>query len=1097
MDFKLSKKDVRETYGSIYYNRGLQYYRDGHVIRLEWAPSELSITAVVTGSGRHVYDVDINFHLTDFDQHISSSCSCPMLYDCKHVVAVLLYFIDKIQNAKHDQKQQPGASTFRRWQQLADNLLHQQGEYYHLNSSSNLLLYILEKSTTNHTVVVCNPVRSRLLKKGGFGKSTPYNLRNIIDYYAPPQWIAEVDSDIATLLLQNQNHVSYTSTPLMIKNDFGYLAMQKMIATGRCFYADSNNKPLTIGDMRNATMEWCDVDDDMRQLTIVVTDDPDKACLILPTEPPSYIDQHTNEYGVLDLPLTANELTLLQQLPPLPQDQLHECSMFLGQTFAQRPIPLPVEVDIRQAATAPFPILLLSAAQRYNGQKCHIARVRFCYEPCVGVPIQVQQHRTDTAMVEIDGIHWQVTPNAEAEQHYLNRMLEMGFTAASEAGVTDDGELNLLFTGKEVVQSAAKWKIFLEQIPQLEEQGWIINFDDSFSMQFTSADTVDFQLEDSDNGWFNMGLDIEHNGQKIAMLPLLIQWLEHGDSNMPLLAALDDGSWLHCPAEMITPVISALVELFDGDSLNDEGQLKLHRSQAHQISHLEQQLDEQVDNVHWHGSKQLRQLAHKLDNFTGIQDVAAPGGLTATLRDYQIKGLAWLQFLREYQFNGILADDMGLGKTIQTLAHLLLEKEAGRLSAPALIVAPTSVLSNWLREAHRFTPDLKVLILHGSARSEHFEKLDKYDIIVTSYALLNRDQEIHLPRVYSAIILDEAQMIKNPQAKVSQVACAINAGHRLCLTGTPVENHLGELWSLFRYLMPGFLGSQKRFNQLFRKPIEKQNNLERRQELQRRLLPFILRRDKQQVASELPAKTTIICNIELGTAQTKLYETVRSAMSKKVRSLLAQKGLQNSHIEILDALLKLRQVCCDPRLLKINTNVTESAKLERLMAMLETQLEEGRKILLFSQFTSMLSLIEAELKSRAIAYSKLTGRTRKRDEAISRFQDGDVPLFLISLKAGGVGLNLTAADTVIHYDPWWNPAVENQATDRAHRIGQDKPVFVYKMIASGTVEEKIVALQEKKQHLADGVYSGGGNNEATKLTGNDLLALIDPAQSGA
>jgi SNF2 family DNA or RNA helicase len=309
-----------------------------------------------------------------------------------------------------------------------------------------------------------------------------------------------------------------------------------------------------------------------------------------------------------------------------------------------------------------------------------------------------------------------------------------------------------------------------------------------------------------------------------------------------------------------------------------------------------------------------------------------------------------------------------------------------------------------------------------------------------------------------------------------------------------MENHLGELWAQFDFLMPGFLGDHSHFKRLYRTPIELHSDSEQRARLIRRIAPFMLRRTKQEVATELPAKTEIIRSVPLYEHQAALYESIRLTMEKKVRDAIAQKGLARSHITILDALLKLRQTCCDPRTLSLKEaqKVKESAKLDLLMEMLPEQLEEGRRILVFSAFTRMIALIEDELNKRHIGYSKLTGQTRKRDEAIELFKSGAVNVFLISLKAGGVGLNLTEADTVIIYDPWWNPAAESQATDRAHRIGQDKPVFVYKLITENTVEEKILAMQERKRALANGIYGEGDKEDSVKLTADDLTALFDP-----
>jgi len=495
----------------------------------------------------------------------------------------------------------------------------------------------------------------------------------------------------------------------------------------------------------------------------------------------------------------------------------------------------------------------------------------------------------------------------------------------------------------------------------------------------------------------------------------------------------------------------------------------------------------------WKVPDELRTLSKQLVHCQGIRPIDLPKSLRADLRPYQSEGLNWLQFLREYHFNGVLADDMGLGKTLQALAHLLIEKEAGRADRPSLVIAPTSLMSNWRREAEKFTPSLKVLTLHGPEREQHFEQLTEYDLVLTTYALVLRDEELYRQHPFHYLILDEAQAIKNAKAKTTQVIYELNARHRLCLTGTPMENHLGELWSMFRFLMPGFLGPLDRFGRLFRLPIEKYGDAERQLQLRKRLQPFMLRRTKEHVAKELPPKTEIIRTVALEGVQRDLYESVRLAMDKKLRDEINQKGFARSQIMILDALLKLRQVCCDPRLLKLDSaqGIKASAKLEMLMEMLIEMLDEGRKVLVFSQFTSMLDLIEQELVKNNIQFSKLTGQTRDRETAINYFQTGTAKVFLISLKAGGTGLNLTAADSVIHYDPWWNPAVEQQATDRAYRIGQDKPVFVYKLLTEETVEEKILKLQERKQSLADGLYTGANQAESS-FDQNDLLELLKP-----
>jgi SNF2 family DNA or RNA helicase len=498
-----------------------------------------------------------------------------------------------------------------------------------------------------------------------------------------------------------------------------------------------------------------------------------------------------------------------------------------------------------------------------------------------------------------------------------------------------------------------------------------------------------------------------------------------------------------------------------------------------------------LDGLPIRAPAELSALSQQLENFQRITLIDPPKSLKASLRDYQREGASWMQFLREFGLHGILADDMGLGKTLQTLTHILIEKESGRMEHPCLIVAPTSVLRNWINESIKFTPTLSLLLMHGQSRKSDFKFLKQYDLVVTSFPLLVRDAEVMRDQEWHIVALDEAQNIKNPKSLAAQVCGSLKAKHRLCLTGTPMENHLGELWSLFHFLMPGLLSDADTFRQHYRNPIERDADADRQKQLNTRLQPLMLRRTKDAVAKELPPKTEILHNITLGKEQTDLYETIRAAMDKRVREAIAVNGLDRSQIVVLDALLKLRQVCCHPKLLKQETaqGVEESAKTAYLMdEMLPELIEEGRRILIFSQFTEMLALIEARLKKDGTHFVKLTGSTKDRETPIREFQTGNVPVFLISLKAGGAGLNLTAADTVIHYDPWWNPAAEAQASDRAHRIGQTKPVFVHKLICEGTIEERVVAMQQKKAALVEGLLTG--RTDKLQLTQSDIQALF-------
>ena len=408
-------------------------------------------------------------------------------------------------------------------------------------------------------------------------------------------------------------------------------------------------------------------------------------------------------------------------------------------------------------------------------------------------------------------------------------------------------------------------------------------------------------------------------------------------------------------------------------------------------------------------------------------------------------------------------------------------------------MAPTSLMANWRREAEKFAPNLRVLTLQGSDRKARFDAISESDLVLTTYPLIARDSEIISSRRWHLLLLDEAQTIKNPDAATTKLIRGLDARHRFCLTGTPLENHLGELWSLFAFASPGFLGDRAHFTKHWRTPIEKKGSGERGRLLSKRIRPFILRRTKAEVAPELPPKTEIVERIELESSQREIYESIRLAMHQRVRDAIADKGFARSRIVILDALLKLRQACCDPRLLKLTSAIAAkagSAKLERLMELLEELIAEGRKIIVFSQFTSMLDLIEPRLAQIKAPFSLLTGQTRDREAAINRFRDGATPVFLISLKAGGTGLNLTEADTIVLYDPWWNPAVEEQAIDRAHRIGQDKPVFVHKLVATGTIEEKMDVLKEKKRALAQNLFDADGA-PTLAMTEADLDVLFE------
>ena len=682
-----------------------------------------------------------------------------------------------------------------------------------------------------------------------------------------------------------------------------------------------------------------------------------------------------------------------------------------------------------------------------------------------------------------------------------------------------------------------------EQVPALRERGWSIVVLPGFAHEsapveawslvlrpltgetlgrevvgavLRPAPTVAALRNPPREGSWLLSLGIEVDGQQLDLAPLLADLLKHDRRwlDAAQLAAIDDaavitlrapgGRRIDAPAAPLKAIVGAMLDLLT-DPHHGDGPLRLSAWDTSRLEALRQGLlDTQAQRAGPHGAWQLQgqagleALARRLHGSGGPQPVEAPPGLGIHLRPYQLHGVAWLQYLREHRLAGILADDMGLGKTAQALAHLLIEQQAGRLDAPALVVLPTTLIFNWQAEARRIAPALRLLVLHGPSRRDNFARMPQHDLVLTTFPLVWRDIDALAVQPFHLLILDEAQLVKNAHSRSAAAVRKLDARHRLCLTGTPLENHLGDLWAQFDFLMPGFLGDARSFHRQWRKPIEENGETVRAQLLAQRVRPFILRRRKAEVASELPPKTEVIKRVRLQGRQRDLYESVRVAADKQVRRALAAHGFAGAQISVLDALLKLRQVCCDPRLVRgheaeVSSQTMPRAKLELLCDMLPALVAEGRRMLVFSQFTTMLGLIESELERLQLPWLALTGDTpsRERGTLVRRFQQKAVPILLVSLKAGGVGLNLSAADTVIHVDPWWNPAVERQATDRAHRIGQDQPVFVYKLVAEGSIEERILALQARKSGLAESVL-GRDDALSAKFSAEDLQALLAP-----
>jgi superfamily II DNA or RNA helicase len=661
-----------------------------------------------------------------------------------------------------------------------------------------------------------------------------------------------------------------------------------------------------------------------------------------------------------------------------------------------------------------------------------------------------------------------------AESAALGRLRGSGFQGPDAQG-------KLLLTGQNAVLN-----FFAREFPKLQRD-WSVTMEERLERSAErNIERVQPQFHISSGvQWFDLGVVYAAGGGETFAAADIQRLLLSGQSH----TRLKNGKW----GVIDTGAVEELQEvLLDCSPRQHE--------QGYRISNTQAGFLEATLRQHGHWRVQAPPAwRDRAARQSGEAKLACPplGELENVLRPYQKHGVAWLHFLRENAFGGILADEMGLGKTLQTLAFFetLKSQSPNPQSAirhPQLIICPTSLVFNWLAEAKKFTPQLKVLALHGPDRHERFDQIPGHDIILTSYALIRRDAERYRGLEFDTVVLDEAQHIKNRQTQNAQAVKAISSQHRVVLTGTPMENSVLDLWSIVDFLMPGYLGTAQDFRERYELPITRERDAAAQSRLARRLRPFLLRRLKKEVAADLPEKLEQVSFCELTPEQRGIYQQVIEASRKGLLEAAGAEGIAKSRMLVLSALLRLRQVCCDLRLLKLEgaNPASASGKLDLFGELLEEVVDGGHRVLVFSQFVSMLSLLKERLAAEGIEYCYLDGSTTDRGAVVERFQsNAAIPVFLISLKAGGTGLNLTGADTVIHFDPWWNPAVEDQATDRAHRIGQTKVVTSYKLIARDTVEEKILALQNRKREMIRGTM-GGEEEFAASLSWEEIQELL-------
>ena len=1062
--------------------RGRRYFQHGAVSSIEGTP--WAIHASVQGT--RLYDVNV----TTEKHHINASCTCPFFAQeeepCKHVWAALLAaersgFLSALASiaAPHlrgvpvrahatelvEALRLPKRVTPPSWKQHLHSLRTQLERAAERENNSNHngseLIYAIDLAETQRSGYPLIQIHGRERRADGawgkikFKKFSAKDVSQIDD---------AVDRRVMASLLGATENFDYGYSPatglFMLTPAMWEIVLPLMCSTGRCTLKES-----LIGE-EFTPLEWDD-------------GAPWDFCLsIAPSEARKpYTVTGTLRRGEVEMPL-ADPTALVAggllfyhgRIARLNDYGVFEWISFLrgrdGLTFAkgeadefvdellqlprQPKLQLPDELKFEWVSARPKPTLNIKPGKSDAwGRDFVHAKLAFDY---AGSKIDAEPARANVYQKAPRRV---IRRDAAAESAAKTRLAQLGFR---EVLLLRDAQFEL------PAERMAR------AVRTLSQEGWHVEADGKL---YRTAGQVRIEIS-SGVDWFELDGGAEFGASRVS-LPKLLRAIKQGEQTV----RLDDGSTGIIPEEWL-----AKYRLLANLGSTSGEHLRFTRPQAGLLDALlANEPEVKVDD-------RFARVRQELKDFAGVKAADPSAAFLGELRDYQRDGLGWLEFLQRFGFGGCLADDMGLGKTIQVLALLEGRREIRRNDAensppPALVVVPRSLVFHWKGEAARFAPKLRILDHTGAARLKPGNHFDDYDVILTTYGTLTRDA-VHLKNIrFDYCILDEAQAVKNASTLSAKAVRLLKADHRLALSGTPVENHLGELWSLFEFLNPGMLGGSAVFGGAGRNP-----DAPTRSVLAQALRPFILRRTKGQVAKELPAKTeqTLYCDLEAG--ERKLYNELRDYYRAKLLKNVESDGLQKTKFQVLEALLRLRQAACHPGLIDKASVKQPSAKIDALMEQLEQVLEEDHKVLVFSQFTSLLAILRDRLDAAKIIYAYLDGRTRDRQARVEQFQnDPNVKLFLISLKAGGLGLNLYAAEYVYLLDPWWNPAVETQAIDRAHRIGQTRHVFAYRLIARDTVEEKVLELQKSKRDLADAIITAD-NSVLHNLTREDLELLL-------
>ncbi len=1049
---KINIKDLKDRVPDIIFKQGMEYFREGRVKIKQW--DTFSVMASVQGT--YPYIVKLNADEHSFD----ATCTCPYNYICKHAVAVALKVIDE-QTSEKKARPEEGEN----WREYFEKLIAiQQVDSDFSQEVRWKLIYIIHNLENYWNI---KPVKVYMKKDGTYGRVQEPSFNEL-----SAQNVFRTSGDLIAISylerLQSQQSSVYHRGRLETSYlDFGLDAGQifNLLRTSELHI---KNEDGTIGTrIRFGRKPW-------EMKFRLVTDEAQTHYEFQP------FFVRENEELAIDKTtkiLTVNPIWFYRE------GKLHSCNFPLSysyiKAFVDEKLQIHLSKDEYQSFISEYlaklpifpyvefpPGIEVYEIHEISGKKLYIEEMDDQLVVSLSLmyqEIEISYSHSNDQFLHYDTKSMQIIRvRRDRENEFMLREKVL------ESGIIEDTPGLFYATFEE----ALDW--LFDGLPKLAAEGYEILGEESLVRFRVNRSQAKFGVNiSSETDWFDIELALEFEG-----IPVTLEELKRALRANKKFIRLRDNSIARLPEKLIEK-FNYLINFgrVDDNSI---------RFANHHLSFIDQLLLE-ADH------KQLDALSQekmsRLDDFDKIKNYKLPENLRAELRDYQKAGFDWLNFLKEFSFGGILADDMGLGKTLQALS--LIRKEINENPRKTnLIVAPTSVIFNWAREIEKFTPGLEYLIHYGTRRSKDIRRLKRTPLILTTYGHLRRDVVFLKEINFNYVILDESQNIKNPMSETSKAVRLLDVNNRIALTGTPVENNTMDLWSQFAFVSPGLLGDQNFFKDNFMRPIEKDKNVQVASTLRRLIFPFILRRTKEDVAKELPPKVESIMYSPMSVAQQAIYDKWRMSYRDSIQEEIASKGLNKSKFKVLEGLTKLRQIACHPGL--VDKSFQESSgKFEALFEMIEEIVSENHKVLIFSQFVQMLQIIKTQLDNQNIPYSYLDGSTKDRELPVNRFQeDPNIQIFLISLKAGGTGLNLTAADYVIHYDPWWNPAVEMQATDRAYRIGQTRKVFAYKLISKDSVEEKIVSLQNQKRELVDSLISTEESFFKT-LTKEDILDLFN------